>query len=75
MRDALVSFLTLSFLCLVMWACLSVAAVAVSITSPFLPSSLAWFSIGFATAVTKPWKHLHHVTVNAWKFLDERIPR
>ena len=77
MRDAMVSFLTLFFVCLVVWATISLTCFGVDLISTrfHVPESLAWFSVGFVVANVKPWKPIAKLSRDAWSFLDDRISR
>ena len=76
MRDAMVSFLTLLFVCLAVWGVISLVCVGVDFISNFhVPRSLAWFSVGFVTAVVKPWKPITRLAQDIWSYLDDRISR
>ncbi len=76
MRDAMVSFLTLLFVCLIVWGVISLVCVGVDLISNFhVPRSLAWFSVGFVTANVKPWRPIVTLAQDTWSFLDDRISR
>lgn len=76
MRDAMVSFLTLLFVCVVVWATISLIYVGVSFVSDmFIPEPLAWFIVGFVAAHVKPWKPVVSLAQDIWRYLDDRISR
>ena len=76
MRDAMVSFLTLLFVCLSVWGVISLVCVGVDFISNFHVSrSLAWFSVGFVTAIVKPWRPVTRLSQDVWSYLDDRISR
>ena len=76
MRDAMVSFLTLLFVCLIVWGVISLICLGVDFISNFhVPRSLAWFSVGFVAANVKPWKPILRLSQDVWSYLDYRISR
>ncbi len=76
MRDAIVSLLTLTLVCLAIWAVVSLVYVGVDVVSDlFIPKSLAWFIVGFVTAHVKPWKPVVKLSHDTWSYLDDRISR
>ena len=76
MKDALVSFLTLGIVCFVLWALISVMNVFVSAAIGIcLSSEQAWFCVGFATALTKPWDPILRFTGSVWSHLNNTVAR
>ena len=76
MKDAIVSFLTLGVVCFALWALISIVNVFVDVAVGIcLTNSQAWFCVGFATALAKPWDPILKFAGSVWKHLNNVAQR
>jgi hypothetical protein len=76
MKDAIVSFLTLGIVCFILWSLMSIINVFVDVAvSTCLTNSQAWFCVGFAVAVSRPWDPILGFTSSIWKHLNDMAIR
>ena len=76
MRDATVSILCLLVVCASLWATvISINFLVDSVLCSFLSLSQAWFCVGFASAIAKPWDPLLQFMGRVWESIDNLVPR